>query len=84
MQNETGGPKVQWTHPGFLTGVCMLNSDIAMYKEIPVDKAGFVSTPCGRRISACGNAPTWADFNRCGLAAHCWPRARAILHVDVC
>jgi hypothetical protein len=68
LQNATGGPKVQWTHPGFLTGVCMLNSDMALYKEVPVDSQGFVPGACGKRLSACDKAPTWADFNRCGRA----------------
>ena len=70
----TGGPKVQWTHPGFLTGVCMLNSDMALYKMGEMDKDGWAAGTCRSRHSQCPQTPTWADFNRWGHSsqAACW------------
>lgn len=63
-QNTTGGPKNQWTHPGFLTGVCMLNSDVSLLRDIRPDKDGYVAGDCGMRHSRCPPAPTAPDFNR--------------------
>lgn len=62
--NTTSGPRVQWTHPGFLTGVCMLNSDVALLRELTPDKDGVQAGDCFGRHSRCPPAPTFADFNR--------------------